>query len=547
VPMNIRRGVEVMKTAEVIIKCLMEENVEVVFGYPGAAIVPVYEALRKSDIKHVLVRHEQAAGHGASGYARATGKTGVCIVTSGPGATNLITGIATAYMDSIPLVAITGQVRSSLIGKDVFQEADIIGSTASFTKHSYLVKDAKDIPRIIKEAFHIAATGRPGPVLIDIPVDIQNIEIDYNYPESVSIRGYKPTVNGHKGQIKRALDRIKKSKKPLICAGGGIISSGASEELRTFVNKSKIPVVHTLMGKEAIENTSSYYVGLIGTHGNSCANKALSEADVLIFIGTRIADRAIPGANILDKDIDIIHVDIDPAEIGKNVESMIPVVGDAKNILGEFINGIVALDTDSWIEEINEWKEKSVKRYSLESMVNPKYAVKLISDMLEEDSILVTDVGQNQFWSAHNYSIKGSRKFLTSGGLGTMGFSLPAAIGAKVGKPDSKVVAVAGDGGFQMSLPELGTIAQNNLNIIILLFNNSGLGMVREIQRNIYQNCFGVELNANPDFIKLADAYGISGKRVYSNEELDEVFNEAISSGGAYIIECIVDPSESTL
>lgn len=536
-----------MKASEVIVKCLMEEDVKVVFGYPGATIVPLYEALRKSDIKHILVRHEQSAGHSASGYARATGQTGVCIVTSGPGATNLITGIATAYMDSIPMVAITGQVRLNQIGKDVFQEADIIGATESFTKHSYLVKDAKEIPRIIKEAFHIASTGRPGPVLIDVPVDIQNIEIDYEYPEHVSIRGYKPTVYGHKGQIKRALDRIKKGKKPLICAGGGIISSGAEKELRQFVNKSRIPVVHTLMGKEAIETSSPCYVGLIGIHGNSYANKCLSEADVLILIGTRIADRAIPGSNHQVKDIDIIHVDIDPAEIGKNVESIIPVVGDAKNILHEFIDGIEKLDTEAWIEEINGWKEKAAKSYSQGNMVNPKYAVKLISDKLENDSILATDVGQNQLWSAHNFSIKGSRKFLTSGGLGTMGYSLPAAIGAKIGKPESKVVAVLGDGGFQMNLPELGTIAQNNLGIIILLLNNSGLGMVREIQKNAYKSCFGVDLNVNPDFIKLADAYGIAGKRVYSNEELEEVFSEALSSERAYIIECVVDPCESTL
>lgn len=536
-----------MKASEVIIKCLMEEGVKVVFGYPGAAIVPVYEALRNSDIKHILVRHEQSAGHSASGYARATGQTGVCIVTSGPGATNLITGIATAYMDSIPMVAITGQVKLNQIGKDVFQEADIVGATESFTKHSYLVKDVKDIPRIIKEAFHIASTGRPGPVLIDIPVDLQNVEMNYEYPAHVNIRGYKPTVNGHKGQIKRALDRVKKGKKPLICAGGGIISSGAEEELRQFVNKSGIPVVHTLMGKEAIETSSPYYVGLIGTHGNSYANKCLSEADVLILIGTRIADRAIPGSNHQVKDIDIIHVDIDPAEIGKNVESMIPVVGDAKNILNEFIEGIEFLDIRVWMEEISQWKERAVKRPNDGNMVNPKYAVKLISDKLEDDSMLVTDVGQNQLWSAHNFNIRGSRKFLTSGGLGTMGYSLPAAIGAKIGKPESKVVAVVGDGGFQMNLPELGTIVQNNLSIIILLLNNSGLGMVREIQKNAYKGCFGVELSTNPDFIKLADAYGISGKRVYSNEELDEVFNEALSSKGSYIIECIVDPCESTL
>jgi acetolactate synthase I/II/III large subunit len=536
-----------MKVADAVVQCLIEENVDVIFGYPGGTVIPIYESLRKSKIEHILVRHEQAAGHCASGFARSTGKIGVCLVTSGPGATNLITAIATAYMDSIPLVVITGQVRTNQIGKDVFQEADIVGATESFTKHNYLVKDSKDIPRIMKEAFHIAGTGRQGPVLIDIPVDIQNQDIDFEYPETVNIRGYKPTIHGHKGQIKRALEAIKRSKKPLICAGGGIISAKAEEEFRMFVEKSKIPVVHTLMGKDAIETESPYSVGLIGTHGCKHANKALSLADVLILIGARIADRAIPGANLFKNDIRIIHIDIDPAEIGKNLESMIPVVGDAKSILGELINGAEQYETAMWLDEINQLKEDYTSRKIPGDKVNPKYAIELISGMVGENAIMVADVGQNQIWSAHGFSIKGKRKFLTSGGLGTMGYSLPTAIGSKIGRPDSEVISVLGDGSFQMSMSELGVIPQTNVKIIILLFNNSGLGMVRELQKNMGKGFYGVEFNENPDFIKIAEAYGLSGRRVSCNEELEATFKEAVESEKTFIIECIVDPSESSL
>ncbi|MBU3199058.1 biosynthetic-type acetolactate synthase large subunit [Clostridium estertheticum] len=536
-----------MKAAEAIIKCLQEEKVKIVFGYPGVPVGPLYEALRKSDIEHILVRHEQAAGHSASGYARATRSIGVCIATSGPGAINLITGIATAYADSIPMIAITGQVRTDLIGKDVFQEADIIGATDSFTKNSYLVKDAKDIPRIMKEAFYIARTGRPGPVLVDIPLDIQNTEIEFEYPSEISIRGYKPTVNGNKRQIKKALEKIKSSRKPLICVGGGVMSAKAEQELIKFIEKSKIPMVHTLMGKDGIPSKYLYNVGLIGSHGFKYANKAVAEADVLILVGTRVADRATGGSKSFGKMADIIHIDVDPAEIGKNLSALIPVVGDCKKILQELTDGVTQIDTKMWMDQITTWKKEYVKIRETGAKVNPQYALELLSQMIEEDALITADVGQNQIWTSHYLDMVGNRRFLTSGGLGTMGYSIPASVGCKFAFPKRRVVAVMGDGSFQMSMSELGTIKQNHLNIIFLLFNNSNLGMVREYQSNVYKNTYGVSLCENPDFVKLVESYGLCGKRVNSNSELKGVLEEAMASNKAFLIECIVGEEESTL
>lgn len=535
-----------MKAAEAVIQCLKKENVETVFGYPGAAVVPMYEALRKSDVKHILVRQEQAAGHSASGYARSTGKVGVCIVTSGPGATNLITGIAAAYMDSIPLVVITGQVKSTLIGKDVFQEFDVTGCTESFTKYNFLVRDAKSIPKIIKEAFYIANTGRKGPVLVDIPVDIMEENIDFEYPETVNIRGYKPTTKGHTRQIKKIIERIKVSKRPVICAGGGIILAEAENEIRKFAEKSRIPVVNTLMGKGSINEDNNYYIGLIGTHGFSYANKAVENSDVLILIGARVSERTTGGLEHFAKNADIIHIDIDPAEIGKNLKTHIPIVGDSRNVLKELIKEVTPLETTDWINEINTWKNNSKIERKPTNKVNPKYVLNTVSEILGEDAILTADVGQNQIWCARNFSMEGKRKFLTSGGLGTMGYSLPAAVGAKIACPNKEIIACMGDGGFQMSMFELGTISENNINIIILLFNNSGLGMVREMQDMRYEGEYGVNFRTNPDFIKLAAAYDIPAKRVTKDDEFESVFNEALSYSGAFLIECIVDPHEST-
>lgn len=536
-----------MKVSDAICQCLIEENVEVVFGYPGATVIPLYESLRTSKVKHILTRHEQAAGHSASGYARAKGTVGVCISTSGPGATNLITAIATAYMDSIPIVAITGQVKTNQIGKDVFQEADIKGATASFTKHNYLVKEAKDIPRIFKEAFYIARTGRPGPVLIDIPMNIQMEDIDFSYPEEVNIRGYKPTVKGHQGQLKKVLEMIKKSQRPVICVGGGVITGDAKEEVEEFVKKSRIPVVHTLMGKDGISSESDYYVGLIGTHGFSYSNKTVSKADMLILLGTRIADRATVGPNFA-KDAEIIHIDIDPAEIGKNLGPSIPVVGALKNILKDLNKEVESTHSEEWMEEIRQWKHDAHVFPTDEGHANPKSILKKLSEIADRDAILTVDVGQNQIWSARNYGIVNGRRFLTSGGLGTMGYSIPAAFGAKTAEPERQVIAVMGDGSFQMSMFELGTIAANKAKITMILFNNSGLGLVREIQKNYFGegHSSGVEFGISPDFLKIAEAYGIKGRRVQFNEEFEAAFREAQEADGAFLIECVTDPKEST-
>lgn len=536
-----------MKASDAIVMSLLNEGVDTVFGYPGAAVIDLYESLRKSIIRHVLVRQEQAAAHSASGYARVSGKVGVCIVTSGPGATNLITGIATAYMDSIPLVIITGQVKSAMIGRDVFQEADITGATESFTKHSYLVKNEYDLPRIIKEAFYIASTGRPGPVLIDIPSDIQAARIDkYIQPDAVDIRGYKPTLKGHIGQIKRAVKAISESKKPLIVAGGGVLLSHAEKELMSFIEKSKIPVVHTLMGKGAIPTNNPYYVGMIGTHGFPQANRAMAKSDLLIFIGARIADRAWGGfGDKILESVRVIHIDVDPAEIGKNLGSHIPLVGDAKHILTEMTSKTESLDTTEWVKELETYK-KTVQ-HSPTDLVNPKYAIELLSSKLDDDAIMVADVGQNQIWTARNFEDKEGRCFLTSGGLGTMGYSLPAAVGARLAAPKRQVVSVVGDGGFQMSQYELGTISANNLKIMILLFNNSRLGMVRELQDRSFGKITSVELDKNPDFIKLCDAYGIKGLRVTDNSTLGAAFDMALKHKGPFLVECVVDCNECTL
>ncbi|MEJ8555178.1 biosynthetic-type acetolactate synthase large subunit [Tepidibacter sp. Z1-5] len=540
-----------MKVSDAIIKCLENEGVNTIFGYPGGAVLPLYNSLKNCNIKHILVRNEQSLPHYASGYSRVSKKTGVCISTSGPGATNLITGIATAYMDSIPLVVITGQVKSNCIGKDVFQEADIIGATTSFTKHNYLIKDAKELPRIIKESFHIASTGRPGPVLIDIPVDIQNQDIQLDFPKDINIIGYKPTYKGHIGQIKKALKKIKTSKRPLICAGGGVLSSDACKELNDFVEKSKIPVVNTLMGIGSLSYSSPYYIGIVGSHGHSFSNKIVDEADLLIIIGARVADRVTSGFNKLSKCKDIIHIDIDPAEVKKNIDTNIPIIGDVKVILQEFINLIKPIENQKWLNTICEHKKnyKTKKLYN-NNFVNPKKALKFLSDSLNKnDEILVADVGQNQIWSAHSFDIKGNRRFLTSGGLGTMGYSIPAAIGSKIACQNRRVISVVGDGGAQMSLCELATISENNLKMIILLFNNNRLGMVRELQYNAYgeNSYFGIDFKFNPDFIQIANSYNLNTKKVCSNHEFEETLKEAIASDTSYLIECIVDPNFSTL
>ncbi len=538
-----------MIVADLIVKCLQKENVDTIFGYPGGHILPVYESVRRSEIKHVLVRNEQSAVHNANGYARTSGKAGICMATSGPGATNMITGISTAYLDSVPLVIITGQVPLDEIGGDFFQEADIIGSTEPFTKYNYLVKNKEEIPNVIKKAFKIATTGRPGPVLIDIPKDIQEQKVrSYEYPDDIFIKGYNPVFQGHIGQIKRAANNIKKAKRPVICCGGGVISSDAKEEVAELAEKTGIPVLSTFMGLGSFDQTKPEYVGMIGMHGEPYSNRVMKESDLVIVIGSKVADRSKMGTTAKNKRI--IQIDIDSAEIGKNLAVDIPIVGDAKNILSQIIEKLDKKpEIDEWKERVEEIIENTRFYEDKTSLVNPKKAMKFVSDIMNEDTILVTDVGQNQFWAARNFKFYGNRQLLGSGGLGTMGYSLSASIGAKIGKPESPVVAVMGDGGIQMLLAELGVVKEQNLDIKIIVFNNSRLGMVKELQeKNFGKSCvFGTVFTESPDFEKIAEAYGIKSKKVKNNEEFEEAFKEAQESGEAYLIEALVEEDFKTL
>lgn len=536
--------------ADIMVKCLEAENVSVVFGYPGAAICPFYDSLYNSDIKHVLVRQEQNAAHAASGYARAKSTVGVCVATSGPGATNLITGIATAYMDSIPIIAITGQVRSDLIGRDVFQEADITGACEPFVKHSYLVNKTEDLPRIFKEAFHIATTGRPGPVLIDIPIDIQQNTIDeFVYPDKVNIVGYKPNTKGHTVQIKRALELISESARPIIVAGGGVLGSGSKLKLVEFAEKTGIPVLSTMMGIGVMPSEHELYMGMLGTYGKAPANRALHEADLVIVCGARLGDRAVAAPDQMGQRAKVIHIDIDPAEIGKNVKTTIPIVGDMKNVITSLVNEIGDYRVpQEWSETIREWKaELFTTPPTFDGYVEPRHFIGKLSSMLRSKAILVADVGQNQIWCANNFRIREGR-FLTTGGMGTMGYSIPAAIGAKFARPTRDVVAVCGDGSFQMSLNELATIVQNDLAVKIIVMKNSRLGMVRELQDNLYGHRHSATiLNDAPNIEALAKAYGINCATANSNEEAERIAQEMVKSDEAFILVCNVYPDTPSI
>jgi acetolactate synthase-1/2/3 large subunit len=544
-----------MTGAEAIIKALELENTDTIFGYPGAAISPFYDALLSSGIKHILTRHEQGAAHAANGYARVTGRPGVCVSTSGPGATNLITGIANAYMDSIPIIAITGQVKRDMIGTDAFQEADITGATAPFTKHSYLVKKAEDLPRIIKEAFHIAATGRPGPVVIDIPIDVQTTTFDFISPQTVDIKGYKPTVKGHPMQVRKAAAALEEAKRPVICAGGGVIAANATDEMLELAMKRNIPVVTTLMGIGAIPSTHPLHFGMVGTHGSQTANHALHHADLVLILGARVGDRAIGAASALGKKARIIHIDIDPAEIGKNIDVSIPLVGDLKLTLKDMLEYVKSSDDREWLCEVTEKKQKVMEKAVAgqdkrtdPGFIDPRYLLSQMADFLPEDAVLATEVGQNQIWAANNYQIRRPKTFITSGGLGTMGYGLPAAIGAKVGKQDVPVVVVSGDGSFQMSMQELGTMKQYDIDVKIVLFNNCRLGMVRELQLTKHGGRYSqVCLDRNPDFVAIAAAYGFRGEKISSNDQVRSALERMTSERGPYLLECMVDPMEPTL
>ena len=537
-----------MLVSEAMVQSLLNEGVEVLFGYPGAAICPFYDALKKTPIRHILVRTEQNAGHAAGGYARISGKCGVCIATSGPGATNLISGIASAYMDSVPLVVITGQVDSHLLGRDVFQEVDTTGMVEPFIKHSYLLKNPADTCRVFKEAFYIARSGRPGPVLIDVPVDVQLQETTFSYPEEVSIRSYKPSSYGHKGQIRRAAEAIRHADRPLLVAGGGVFSSGAQETLEELFWKARIPAVHTMMGIGALPSGYGLRLGMIGIHGGQAANLALSRADLLVLAGTRVGDRAIPSPELLARDKKVIHMDIDPAEIGKNIPADIPVVGDLRLILGQLCEELSgeSLAYPDWEREVLHYTD-SVRALPHErEKLDPRAVLRTLSDRMEPGSILAADVGQNQIWAVGSFNVLEGR-FLTSGGMGTMGCAIPAAMGAKIACPEKQVIAVCGDGSFQMSMMELATLRQHRIPVKILVFANQRLGMVAEYQREYESGETAVSLDGSPDFVKLAEAYGIPGRRIDREEEIAGALDALLEAEGSFLLEVRVDPEEPTL
>ena len=540
-----------MTGAEALIESLLQEQVEHIFGYAGATICPAVDALKAHpEIGYTLVRTEQNAGHAASGYARISGKPGVCMVTSGPGATNLITGIATAYLDSIPMVAITGQVPSYLLGRDIFQEVDITGAVAPFSKHSYLVKDANDIPRVVKEAFHIASTGRPGPVLIDIPIDVQEQSLKrFAYPAEVNIRGYKPSVRGNDLQIKRVVDAIAQSKQPLICAGGGVWLADAREELLELAEGSEIPVVKTMMGLSLLPTDHPLNMGMIGAHGNHCANQALAKADLLIMVGTRAADRAVVDPREIQRRMATIHIDVDPAEIGKNMQAAIPLVGNVKVILRQILDrGAPVTNSAAWLEQLTDYRRAELNRRfpHREGYVFPGTVLRKLGARLDDDAVVCVDVGQNQIFTCKYLPQKNGR-LLTSGGLGTMGYALPAAVGAKVARPDRQTVVVCGDGSFQMAMNELAAVRAGGLDLKIVLFRNHTLGLVHQIQCSApYHGPFGVALDGSPDFEAIAQAYGIPSLTVRDEDRLDGVLDQFLAAPGCGLLICEVPPDVGT-
>lgn len=532
-----------MNGAELLVKSLEKENVDTVFGYPGVSICPFFDKLTESDIHPVLVRHEVNAAHEANGFYRTRKKVGVCVSSSGPGATNLITGIATAFADSIPLIVITGQVKSEHIGSDLFQEADIIGACESFVKYSYLIKNASDIPKTVKEAFYIASTGRKGPVLIDIPVDVLLDEgHNFNYPDSVNLRTYKPTLKGHSVQIKKIINELSKSKSPIIMIGGGVKLSESEEEVLSFSKKHNIPFVSTLMGLGVGKDDNPLYIGMVGNNGSKFANKAINEADCLIVAGARVADRAVKQPDLITKNKTLIHIDVDPAEIGKNAGPNIPVVGDLKEVFSELNKFEEQFDFTDWVNRINTYKmTREGLRESTDLYVDPKEFVYLLTQGIKDESVIVTDVGQNQIYACSNFVSKGAG-FVTSGGFGCMGFSLPAAIGAKIGNKNKRIISLNGDGAFQMSMAELSTLKQENLDIKIVIFNNKALGMIKEYQHLKYNNNYTFnELNGFPHFEDIARAYELDYKECHSNKEMKACIKWLLNSKGSCILELNVD------
>jgi acetolactate synthase I/II/III large subunit len=541
--------------SEMLIRCLKKEGVEVIFGIPGGVMIPVYDALFESDIRHILVRHEQCAAHAADGYARATGRTGVCMATSGPGATNLVTGIANAYMDSIPIVAITGQVASSMIGTDAFQEADTTGITAPITKHNYLVKSPEELPFIVKEAFYIASTGRPGPVLIDIPVDISTAMVDEKkIDEAIKLPGYKPTIKGNKKQIKEAAFRIYNSKRPVVFAGGGVVSSNASMELRKLVKTIEAPVITSLLGKGCYPETDILSLGMAGMHGAKYANITFTDTDLIIAIGVRFDDRVTGKLSEFAKNAGVIHIDIDPAEIGKNVAVNVPVVGDAKNVMEELEKAYREIEKkkgknkrNDWLKRIEMLKKQYPLKYDRDSdAVKPGYVIEKIYELTRGDAIICTEVGQNQMWTSQYYKFKEPRRLITSGGLGTMGFGFPAAIGAKIGVPDKTVIDIAGDGSIQMVSQEMATATSNNIPVKIMILNNGYLGMVRQWQELFWKKRYShTGIYSGVDFVKLVEAYGGAGIRVTKKDEVEDAIREALKIDKLVLVDFLIEREEN--
>jgi acetolactate synthase-1/2/3 large subunit len=538
-----------MKTgAKLLIEGLQREGVETIFGYPGGVVLPIYDELYDSPLRHILVRHEQAAAHAADGFARASGRVGVCLATSGPGACNLVTGIATAYMDSVPLVAITGQVPTFLLGNDAFQESDITGITLPVTKHNYLVKKTADLPRIIQEAFYIARTGRQGPVLIDIPKDVNTNTIDYEpvLPEIPSLRGYQPTYRGHQKQIEKAAELLATAERPLIYAGGGVIASNASPELMQLAEQMLIPVTTTLMGLGAVPCDHPLNLGMLGMHGTEYANFAVTECDCLIAIGVRFDDRVTGKLDTFASRARIIHIDIDPAEIGKNKAVDIPIVGDVKAVLGEMIRKLSKKGHhENWLERIRTWKKKHPLRYRDDGVLRPQYVIQQLSALLKGEGIIVSEVGQNQMWAAQYYCFRKPRSWITSGGLGTMGYGFPAAMGVHFARPDETVVDVAGDGSFQMNIQELGTVAANNIPVKVVILNNRFLGMVRQWQELFYNRRYSFTELPPVDFVGIAKAYGVDGIRVESCEEVVPALKAAITTNGPFVLDFRIEREEN--
>lgn len=535
-----------MTGAEMIVKCLKEEGVDLIFGYPGGAVLPIYDVLYDAGIEHVLTRHEQGAIHAAEGYARATGRVGVVIATSGPGATNLVTGIADAYMDSIPLVILTGQVPTSQIGRDAFQEADVIGITMPVTKHNYQVRRAEDIPRIMREAFHIASTGRPGPVLIDVPKNVANQKAAYVRQENVSIRGYNPTIQPHPLGIERLSEAISQARQPVLYVGGGIIHSGASEALVTLARQARIPVVSTLMGLGSFPQDDELFLGMLGMHGTYAANKAVHACDLLIACGVRFDDRVTGKLERFSPQSKKAHIDIDPAEIGKNVQVDIPIVGDVGLALQALIAKAPVAKSEQWLRKVRQWFNDYPLEYSQEEgVLKPQQVIDLLQQATQGKAVVTTEVGQHQMWAAHYYKPKAPRSFITSGGLGTMGFGFPAAIGAQLARPDATVICIAGDASFQMNIQELQTVAERNIPVKVMIIDNGYLGMVRQWQELMYNARYSHSRISHPDFVKVSEAYGIKGLRAETEAEAKRAIAEALSHPGPVVVDFVVAEEEN--